>query len=464
MQVPILSGTYSDNDADYRTSYPRNMIPVPKDTSISKGYLRPADGIVTFAQTTGKDRGGYNWNGEHYRVVGTSLVYISRAGAITSKGTISGTGQVTFDKSFDYLSISADGKLYLYNGTLTQVTDVDLGLVVDHLDIAGYTMTTDGKFLVVTELNDRFAVNPLKYGSSEADPDPVLAILEHRKEVYALNRNTIEVFRNVGGSYFPFQVIGSAQIQRGVIGTHACCVFQEAIAFLGGKLNEPCAVWIGVNGSTTKISTREIDTIIQEFSESQLEKVVLETRVDKSHAFLYIRLPDRTLVYDYNASRQVGKNVWFTLTSSVIGHEQYRSVNLVWVYDKWFVGDTKENQIGYLDDSISSHYGDVNGWEFQTSILYNKGGALIHELELVALTGRIELGIDPTIWTSYSVDGMSDSQEIPISAGKLGDRNIKLSWLQQGFMRDTRSQKFRGTSDAHISVSRLEARIEALNG
>jgi hypothetical protein len=99
--------------------------------------------------------------------------------------------------------------------TLVQVTDPDLGVVLDVVWVDGYFMTTDGEFLVVTELVDPTQVNPLKYGSSEVDPDPVVALLKLRNEVYALNRNTIEVFDNVGGLLFPFQRIDGAQIQKG---------------------------------------------------------------------------------------------------------------------------------------------------------------------------------------------------------------------------------------------------------
>jgi hypothetical protein len=68
--------------------------------------------------------------------------------------------------------------------------------------VDGYFMTTDGEFLVITELNNPFAVDPLKYGSSEADPDPVKSLLKLRNEVYALNRHTIEVFDNTGRRAF----------------------------------------------------------------------------------------------------------------------------------------------------------------------------------------------------------------------------------------------------------------------
>ena len=41
MQIPILDGIYTDNNSDFRTAYPVNLIPVPKGQGISAGYLRP---------------------------------------------------------------------------------------------------------------------------------------------------------------------------------------------------------------------------------------------------------------------------------------------------------------------------------------------------------------------------------------------------------------------------------------
>jgi hypothetical protein len=67
---------------------------------------------------------------------------------------------------------------------------------------------------VVTELSNPLAVNPLKYGSSEVDPDPVVALIKLRNEVYALNRNTIEVFDNVGGELFPFHVLMERKFKK----------------------------------------------------------------------------------------------------------------------------------------------------------------------------------------------------------------------------------------------------------
>ena len=465
MQVPILNGIYTSTAGDFRVEYPRNMVPVVMKSGISDGYFRPADGIVGLGTGPGVDRGGIEWNGLLYRVMGTKLVSISSTNVVTVIGDVGGEGDVTFDYSFDYLAIASSGKLYLYRPStgLQQVTDPDLGTVVDVVWVDGYFMTTDGEFLIVTELNDPFSVNPLKYGSAEADPDPVVALLKVRNEVYALNRHTVEVFDNVGGQLFPFQRVEGAQVQRGAIGTHACCNFMESIAFIGGGRNEAPSVWMISGSNSERIATREIDLLLTTFTEEELANVLVESRVDKGYRHLYIHLPNQTLVFDGAATALTGSPVWFTLATSIVGDGQYRARNLVWVNNRWNVADPISTSFGYLSDSLSSHWGELNGWEFSTIILYNESkGLVFHELELVALTGNTIFGADPSIWTSYTEDGLTWSQERVCKAGLTGVRGKRLSWLQQGRMRQWRAQKFRGTSDAQLSVARLEARVEPL--
>jgi hypothetical protein len=398
--------------------------------------------------------------------MGSKLVSIDALGAVTVLGDVEAGGQVTLDYSFDRLGISSNNKLFYWDkSTLVEVTDTDLGVVLDHIWIDGFFMTTDGEFIAVTELNDPTSVRPLKYASSEVDPDPIKALLKVDNEAIALNRYTIESFDNIGGSGFPFQVIPGAQITKGTIGTHSCAVYKDAIAFLGSGRNEAPAVWIGLNGSVAKISTREVDTVIQEFTEEQLADVVFEVHVDKGHDQLHIRLPDRTLVYDASASAVVKQPVWCVLTSGIDldTFSQNRASNRVRVYDKWMVGDPQSSAIGFLSNSDQEHWGEEIGWEFHTGILYNKSkSAIVHDLELVGITGRSKLGKDPTIMTQYSIDGETYSQPRFIKSGKQGERNKRLSWRHQGRFRNWRTQRFRGTSDSRMSPARLEARLEPL--
>ena len=213
-------------------------------------------------------------------------------------------------------------------------------------------------------------------------------------------------------------------MQRGTVDTHACCVFMENIVFVGGGRNEAPAVWMGSNAQTQKISSREIDTILSGYTEDDLATIVMEARVDKGVQHLYIHLPDQTLVFDGSASEAFSDRVWFTLTSSLFTKGQYKARDFVWCYDKWNVNDPTSTKYGYTSDQIATHYGERIGWDFGTSIVFNEtAGAIFHSLELVCLTGRNALGNEPYIWTQYSTDGETWSQERMILAGKQGNRN-----------------------------------------
>lgn len=464
MQFPILQGIYTDQNSDYRIKYPHNMMPVQLDTGINRGYLRPAYGVSYFDvqdQAFNVDKGSINWNDRCIRVIGDYLVEIFADGTISTISTLSGTtignDPVSMDYSFDYLAIADGGNLYIWDGgtTLTQNTDPDLGLVLDVIFIDGYFMTTDGSYLVITDLGNPLSVNSLKYGSSEVDPDPIVGLLKIHNEVYALNRYTIEAFYNKGGALFPFARIDGSRIMRGLIGTHAKCELEGQIIFLGSGRNESPAIWRGANSESSKISTREIDSILQTYTENELKTVVIEKLVDRNNQQIWVRLPDKILIYDDVASRSIQQPVWFSI--------DYGPKNLCWAYDKWIVGND-DGEIGYLDLSVSTAFEEQRQWDFQTQLFYNNSKSMIiNELELVGLPGRSAVGVNPTIWTSYSYDGETWSNERAISAGTQGDRQKRLIWFQNGFARNTRIQKFRGNSDSHLTVTRLEAQVEALS-
>lgn len=461
MQIPILNGI----KGDWRRYYPVNMVPVPLGTGISNGYFKPADGIRSFATAVHFDRGGVAWRGSLYRLSGYHLVKIASDGTVTPDPlAIPGAEDTSFAVGNDRIAFTADKGLYYYDGySITKVTDPDLGDAIDVIWLDGYFVTTDGSYIVTTELTDPTSIKPLKYGSAEASPDKIVALKKIRNEAYVVGENTIEVFDNMGGEYFPLQRIEGAQVQKGCVGTRACCVYLDTIAMVGQGVNESPSVYMCINASALKVSTHEIDTIIQGYSKAQLAEVLVESRNDRSSQLLYIHLPNETLVYDHSVSQAVGEPVWFILSSSVDGVGQYRAKNFVWCYDKWICGDKIDGHVGYLTEDVGSQYGTHVHWEFQTDIVYNGSrGAIFHELELVALTGDVALGDNPTLATCYSNDGYTWSDPKFRSAGKIGDRAKRIVWYRNGSMRDRRIQKFFGDSSAHLSFARLEAQMEPL--
>ena len=463
MKIPILAGIYVDGSPSVRVAYPVNMVPVPGQDGIADGYLRPAEGIKAFTTGQGIDRGAIIWQGLHYRVSGTKLVTVSAAGVVAVLGDITGAGLVRMDFSFDRLGIAADGKLFYWNGTtLTSVTDPDIGTVNDMVWVDGYFMVTDGTNIAVTELADPNAVSPLKFGSTDR-PGPVPCLLKVQNEVHVISRNTIDVFQNIGGEFFPFARATGAHIQKGAVGSRAACVFQDTIAFIGGGRNEASSVYLGRNAQTVKIGTREIDNLLLEYTEAQLATAMLETVVDRGSQFLYIHLPDRTMVYDAVASAAAENPAWFILTTAITGFSQYRGRNIVRAFDAWVAGDPQSSAIGKWSIDDSKHYGADVRWEFSTPMLRNGGrGAIIHEIELVALPGVVPEGTNPMVATSNSTDGRTFTQDKAVRSGQRGDLTKRLVWFQQGHWRNWRIQRFRGDSGARLSALALEAQIEAL--
>jgi hypothetical protein len=464
LKLPILSGIYADSVADFVESYPVNREPVVLNTGLSEGYLRVAPGIAGIGTGPGVDRGGINWDGVCYRVMGTRLVSVSSGGVVTDLGDVGSGGQCSLDYSFDNLIIASGTKLYYWNPSdgLRQVTDPDLGIVLDAIWIDGYTMTTDGTSLVVTELNDPMAVDPLKYGSSEEDPDPVEGLFRIRGEVYALNRNTIEVFNDIGGSGFPFQRNSGAQIPYGCVGTHAKALYIQTFAFVGSARNENLAVYLAGAGDAQKLSTRRIDKMLAALTDAEAAAITMESRVDDDEQRLLVHLPTATLVFFNTASRKAEQKVWAIYASGVEADEAYRGRNGVLAYGKWIVGDNAGN-IGVIDPDVPTHFGAVTGWRFDTALLFNENGrGIVNSLTLTGLPGRALPGADPRIFLSFTIDGVTYGQEYAIASGVLGQRNKIMQWRKPRRFDSWIGQRFRAADNGMAAFARLDAMIEPL--
>lgn len=464
MRIPILSGIYADKLGNVRASYPVNLRPVPMSTGVNNSYLQQWYGIEKIATTVGLDRGAINWKDRHYRVSGTNLVRILANGTTEIIGDVGTGGVVAMTYSFDRLAINSGDRLYYYDGeTLKQVTDPDLGKVLDVVWVDGYFMTTDGEFIIVTELNDPFSVNPLKYGSAESDPDPIQRVLRLRGEVYAIGRYSTEVFQNVGGSNFPFQVIRGATTTRGCIGNRAACVFGDMIAFVGSGRNEDIGVFVASSGGNQKISSQDIDRELNSYPLDILKNIELESFAKDGELFLMIHLPDKTICYDITATEMLSYPAWFVLSSSASGVGAYRGRRHIRCYNKWWVADTKSGQIGELSTKHDSHWGDLFRWSVATQMLYVEAhSAIIHKLELVAQTGLGDVSKENTVFTQFSDDGISWSNPAAANAGTFGATYSKIVWLLQGIIRQTRVQRFYGLSNARLTIHALDAEIEAL--
>lgn len=464
--IPILNGIRATNRAKLRVSLPINLEPTLIDSGLSKGYLAACPGISQFADGTayGEDRGGIVWNGLQYRVLGTKLVSVSSAGVVAVLGDVESDGKpVTMDISFDLLGVASNLKLWFWDGgTLTQNTDEDLGDVIDMQWIDGYWQTTDGTSLVVTELTDPLAVDPLKYGSSEADPDSVTGVLKVPGESVALNRYSIEFFRNVGGLGYPFARVTTAQIDKGCIGPHAKCRLGASLAFVGGGKGEGISVYVAGNGTAESLSIAELDEALNALSDADLATVELERRFQEQEERLLVHLPDRTWVFMPDASSKAQQKIWYQIGGGARGEARYPVRHLTLAYGKWVGGDSA-GRLGWLDPDVKSHFGEIVGEQFSTLLIYSKASDFIlGQTELVGLPGRTPFGTTPKVWMSFTRDGETWSQEFKASMGGPGVRRERVVWWPNVAAGAYLGLRFRTANTAFSGWAALEADIEAL--
>lgn len=462
MRVPIISGITSGPSGDFLNSYPINREPVLKDTGISDGYLRAPLGITQVATGPGADRGGINWNGICYRVMGTKLVSISSAWAVTVIGEV-GTGDICgLDYSFTNLIINSGNRLYYYNSTdgLRQVTDTDLGAVVDAIFVQGYTMTTDGENLIVSDLNDPMSFSPTKYGSSEEDPDAVTGLMHIHGEVLAFNRDTIQPFQNVGGNGFPFQTVPTAVIPYGCVGPRAKCKYLGTAAFVGGPRDGGIGVYLTGAGDADKISSAEVDDDLAALTEAEIAALWLEARVQSDEQRLLLHTPYRTWSFVAQVSRKASIKTWCQYVTSLTDTGAYGGRGLAYCYGKWIVADGM-GRIGYLDPTTSQHYGSDVIWQFDTTLLYNNADrAIVTGIELVGTPGRGSA--DDSVFFSYTKDGQYWSVERAVSSGKPGQTRKRIYWRPGVRFETYMGLRFRGAGESVASMARLECDIEPL--
>jgi len=495
--VNFLQGTFASRTGELAASLPINRDPVILDVGLSRVTLRLSPGIVSFGPGLPgfADRGGLVWDGVHYRVMGSKLVSVDAAGAITVLGDVGNDDRpAVLDNSFDRLGVCSDGALWFWDKTtLTRVTDEDLGRSEDAVFLAGYWLSTDGTFIVASTLGSPLVWGPLRYASAEFDPDPVTGLARLRGELLVFGRFTIQVFKNVGGNGFPFANIPSASIERGAVGRDAIDYFVQTVAFVGGGKNEALGVHLASGGGTVKISSRQIEDCLALLSDVEAAAIQLESVVELDDDKLLLHLPDFTYVYFRRASEAAGEPIWCRRASGSLMNLPYTTRNYVLANGR-FVGGDNLGRLGYWDYTAARHYGQAAGWQFDTLAQINpEGRVIVHDCTLRGALGFTDVGqqevdvvwddarvwddsdiwqdgsfsvapSNPQVFRSYSFDGVTFSTERAASAGRRGAGTTMLQW-RNGFRADDWFiLRFRGADDGFASFSMLDLRVEALGG
>jgi len=462
--VTLIKGDKIGIETDYWDALPQNMYAVKKQILKAQGYMICYPGLIDFGNGSGIDRGGvYNDRfKDHYRVSGQKLIKVSSNGAVTDLGGIPGTSQARMEGfySFNTQGIIADGRFFLYDLTtgFREVTDTDLGSPIDGVWVDGYYFMTDGEYLFHTDIDDEESIDPLKFATAEFMPDASLGLAKTQdNKVLVFGRYTLEYFINIAQDNFAFSRVVTRAQKIGIVATHAKCEGSKGFYITGGRKHESVGVHqIGV-GTSIKISTREIDKLIGQYTEPELSDMRMEARSEKDVSFIIVHLPGETLLYNETVADQFGKDVaWSILKTDVSGAAEYRAINGVFDarISKWIYGDKRDTNIGILSNTVFTQYDDIQEWILYTPLL-KLDSLSIDEIDIETIPGHTT-DINAKVSTSLTYNGVTYGSEYYQLYGEPNDYNQRFILRRLGIVNDWVGLKFRGATKSRMSFSLME--------
>lgn len=457
-QINLIKGDRVGVETDYRDALPVNMYAVLRPILGAAGYMSQEPGLSLFATGIGVDRGGI-WNerlSKHLRVSGGSLVSVSDIGTLVTIGAISGTQLASLPYSFNTQAIITDGKMWLYNGTaLTQVTDPNLGAPIDGVWVDGYYFLTDGEYIYHTDISNEASIDPLKFATAEFMPDKSLGVAKTSdNKVMVFGRYSTELFINAATPNFAFQRVESRALKIGIVGTHAKTEAEDSFYILGGRKGENISVHrLGV-GSSEKIATREVDKVIGQYSETDLAQSKLETFSEDGNSFVLVHLPGECLKFNLTIAKVGGIEAAWSILRTGTGTDAWRGIN--GVFDPrighWTFGDKIGNQIGKLDSTVATQYGEIAEWELHTPF-FMLDGMSINELNLETIPGHTATR-DAKVFISATRDGLTHSNEWAEMYGLPNDYGKRFVVRRLGYVSDWVGLKLRGATRSRMAFAR----------
>lgn len=449
-QIPVQNGVRV-KDGAFQIAHPVNLHHKLVESGVSKGELVHTRGAREIGTGPGINRGGIEWNGIHYRVMGDQFGAVGSDGTFTAIGSVGSDGlAVGFALGFDRMAIRSATNLFYYDGTsLAQITDPGLGPSIDVTWIDSYFVSTDGTSVVTDQLNAPTTFP--NYGSAEFDPDSITGLGVLNEDLAIFGRYTIQFHRNVGGAGYPFQNIAGATISFGCISAQAKCRIAGTYAFVGGARNEPLGVFIITNGVAARVSDEEIDRLLADCSDQN--EIALEARQFGDEQHLILHAGDASAALAMKASADAGSGLWHRLAGKNGG--TYRPRDCVYLGGVYYVGDCSGPAIGVLEKGIATQFGDEVPWQFDAGMIYADGNSLIlHEIEL-----RGQFPTAPTaIFFSLTRDGETWSKEA--ARRTTGRRDERMVWRPNVRCGPLAGLRFRGFG--RVSIARCDADGEIL--
>lgn len=458
--ITLIKGDKISSQTEYLDALPENMYAVVRPILGAAGYMIQHEGLTEYGTGVGPDRGAV-WNERlqnHFRVSYSQFIIVEENGSNQRFGMIPGTSQVAMPYSFNTQAVIGGGNFYLYDETngFRQVTDPNVKTPIDGVWIDGYYFLTDGEFLYHTTIGNESVIAPLAFATAELSPDPTIGLgVTSDNKVIVFNRYTIEFFANVASTNFAFSRIAGRSQKVGLVATHAKCQLKDSWYFVGSRKEGALGVHVVTMGGTKQVSTRSVDRILAKYTEAELADVVLESRVQDGMAFVYVHLPNETLLLNETIGMsQSGWDSAWSILNRGTDLAPWRGIN--GIFDprlgKFVYGDKVDLRLGILDPLVTTQYDELCEWVLYTPFIYLEDMS-VDSLTIETVPGHSAFD-DATIFLSITYDGVTYGHEYTQFYGFPSDYSTRYIVNRLGYVRNWIGFKMRSVSRSRMAFGR----------
>ncbi len=452
IELPIAGGAYKSDSLLISNQQCVNWFPnVPQTQgALSSGTLLGCPGLVEFASTgtlSQVNRGSHVKAGIPYFVNGNAVYRVDRTVAIdgtetvilVNLGDIEGTGRVSMsDNGTQLMILVPGGKGYIINEddlpVFQEITDTDFDANGNPQHVvfinSFFIVTTDTKKFIRSAANDGLSWNALDSGTAEADPDPIVAPIVFKNQLFLGGSETFEVFQGVAAGGLGFQRISGFIINKGLFAPFSLVGISDTFMFIGGGVNESPAVW-ALSGSTVqKVSTTAIDSELQNFTNEEIENAFAYSYAQNGASFVGFNVGESTFEYNTVSGLWNERSSQITTTKGVPITTRWRVNSMVTAYNRVIVGDSQDGRLGVVEPDIYTEYDNNIIRTLTTQPFADQGNVLtVSSLELTVESGVGDFNtINPVVRLSVSKDGKTFNNEISRSLGEIGRYNQRCIW------------------------------------
>lgn len=457
LQIPIAGTTYQSRSSPVANQLTQNFYIEVSQTE-NPASLQSFPGLTLFANTGGGDhRGMGTWNGTVYKVTGSTLYSISSAGAVTSIGTIYGSGRCQLQDAINDLVIAnSSGKPYQYDGTLTQGTNANLpnASTVTYIN---NRVVYDGvnADVVFADLGNPITAQAANVTADDVTPDDVLAVYTYKQQLFSFGERSITPYYNSGAGSPPYSVIQNSVQRVGLGAIYSIASNNTAMFFLGHDLRV-----YAVSGLTAQpIDDQSIGDAIRGYADPS-EAIGMCFSFNGQNFYMLTFPTYGSWLYN----ERVG---WTSLAYKV--NEPHLIGDYVYAYNKHLVADRRNGNVYQLDfDNFTDNGENILRVRTTSKVSGKEIGAPGHlitmnELELVMESGPVGSGT-PQVLMSFSDDGGHTwSPEEPANIGQTGDFTAKQLWFDLGEFYE-RQFRFSVSSPVKVTFISCNARVEVGSG